>query len=155
MLVCTERVSGIWGHAGAVHVADCFRCSISFSFDQFTVKTRRQHVLVRLGQVHLGELTEATSKNVWRYQWNQPRYRWLTFESGICKGPMNSVLVFDAPRIRSELTVWHPENTDCSHSSFSVWADQTLQLFSVYITKPAKMKLRCFVCLLVSLELTR
>lgn len=56
ILACSERVSGIWGQAGAVHVSDCFRCSISFPFDHFTVVGRRPLVLVQLCQVHLGDL---------------------------------------------------------------------------------------------------
>lgn len=54
VLLSTERVSGIWGQAGAVLVSDGFRCSASFSLKQFTVKDRR--VLLQLCQVHLGDL---------------------------------------------------------------------------------------------------
>lgn len=41
--MCNEWVSGIWGQAGAVHVSDCFRCSVSFPFDHFTVVSRTTH----------------------------------------------------------------------------------------------------------------
>lgn len=57
--VCTERVSGILGPAGAVHVSDYFRCSIAFSFHRFVVGGCWQRVQVQLCQVHLGDLDRS------------------------------------------------------------------------------------------------
>lgn len=50
----TGWVSGIWGQAGAVHVSDCFRCSI-FIFLSFYCCWI---FLLHLCEVHLGDLTE-------------------------------------------------------------------------------------------------
>lgn len=35
--LCTEQVPGVWGQVGAVHVSDCLRCSMSFSFHRVIV----------------------------------------------------------------------------------------------------------------------